>query len=128
MTFALAMSLAIISLTPNPHFDIDSGWVNISEEKLECSKPHYPVSRREKPFVDDAIKRWKGKSYPSYRAMEGMAPIVMHFPREVCVQLIIVDPAIGGEPIYCYEPLKLDAHFDYDTIDVKLTRKFDDVE
>lgn len=64
---------------------------------------YFPITSRDKEIVADAIGRCSRKLDNAPDPMKGTIPIVMHFPNERCVELYLIRPALGGDPIYCYK-------------------------
>lgn len=90
--------------------------VNAGGVGEEFPRPFTLVRESNRAIAHDAMRRWKEKNY-GQRVDDFWTPIIMVFPDQRCVQLVFIEEAIGGSPIYCYE-----------LYEDKLIRKFDDVE
>lgn len=81
-------------------------------------KNRWTFLRSDQPFVEAAERIWTGHSHETREMIErDRYPVVMHIGSEVCVELRLYFPGVGGNPIYCF-----------DSATTKLTRKFDRVE
>ena len=62
----------------------------------------FPVSPQDQAIVRDAFGRWAKKT-GMRDAERGRVPIVIELPKEKCVLLHLMVPAVGGSPTYCYD-------------------------
>ena len=70
---------------------------------IQCLSTQFPITRQDRAIVDMAQKLWAKKSSSSRSAMESWTPIVVPLRTERCVYLHLRVPAVGGEPVYCFE-------------------------
>jgi len=65
----------------------------------------FPIAPPDEVIVRDAIGRWTKKA-GSQSDMDHRVPLVLHLPRQRCVVLMLRTPALGGDPVYCYQTKK----------------------
>lgn len=69
---------------------------------LSDLREEFKPNRHDSKIVDDAMSRWRLRSGDRGDPMRGRFIIVFYTLHERCVSLRLQLPALGGDPVYCY--------------------------